>query len=954
MRSLSAFAFACAISLAALAQAQLPHAALNNLYPPGGKAGTAVDVTVQGVDLDDADKLVFNHPGITAAPKMQPPANEFQPAPQPIPGQFTVTIGAVPAGRYEATVIGRFGASNPRPFIVGTVDEILETPGNNSPDKAIEIKPGQIINGRAEANAYDYYKLTLKAGERVLIDCQAQSLDSKLNPILALVTPSGKELLRVRDAVQKNPIVDFTAPAEGVYLLKMVDTVYAGGPDYAYRLGVNVSPQIDFIFPPAGVPGTSGPFTIYGRNLPGGQPADGLMLFGAPLQKLVVNVPLPADDVARQQLAIAGRTALSRVWLDSVEHRVTGPNGMSDPAPIYLAKAPVALEQEPNDAPAQATKVNAPADIAGQFYPQADADWYQFDAKKGDVWQIEVISHQLGQESDPSLAVFRVTKNDKGEEQVADVAQMDDPAERAKIGGDYDTSTDDPAYRLAVPDDGTYRVLVRDQFGEARKDPRFVYRLIIRKEEPDFRVVAYSTEAKTQQQLQQAGLSGAFVPKGGSLLLNVELDRRDGFTGEVQVALEGLPAGVTCSGAVLGGAVNNASMVVMAAENAAPWTGPIKVVAKANINGKDVVREARYATMVWGTANRQQQAAQFRLTPTLSLTVAEKQQQPVQVSLKEDKVWETSLGGNVEVPLAIKRQAEFKEAVKLTATGLPNEIKPKEINLDANAAESKLEIALNQPNIKPGSYTFYLRGETKQKLVRNPDAVPAAEAEQKRIVEAIAKLTEQMKQQTAAKDQATKAAQEAAAAAKKAETDKAEAAVIADLQAKAKAAEEARVKAEAELKATNDKIAQGNQMKTAADNKLNQAKQANQPKDVTFAIATAPVKLRIVASPLQLAPAAPTVAVKQKAKAELPVNLTRLYGFADNVEIEFAAPGSAPGLAAPKVTLNKDQPAGKLEVSAAANTPPGDHTVTLKAKGKFNNVNVEATSTVVVKVEAAP
>jgi hypothetical protein len=95
------------------------------------------------------------------------------------------------------------------------------------------------------------------------------------------------------------------------------------------------------------------------------------------------------------------------------------------------------------------------------------------------------------------------------------------------------------------------------------------------------------------------------------------------------------------------------------------------------------------------------------------------------------------------------------------------------------------------------------------------------------------------------------------------------------------------------------------------------------------------------------------VAVKQKEKAELPVNLTRLYGFADNVEIEFAAPGSAPGLAAQKVTLNKDQPAGKLEVTAAANTPPGDHTVTLKAKGKFNNVNVEAMSTVVVKVAAA-
>src|SRR5206468_1158411 len=112
-------------------------------------------------------------------------------------------------------------------------------------------------------------------------------------------------------------------------------------------------------------------------------------------------------------LALGGHFALQRVWLDGIEHKLTGPNGMTVPVPIYLAKAPVVAEQEPNNTPAQATKVAVPADVAGQFYPQADADWYQFEAKKGDVWQIEVISHQSGLDSDPSLAIFRVTKNDK-------------------------------------------------------------------------------------------------------------------------------------------------------------------------------------------------------------------------------------------------------------------------------------------------------------------------------------------------------------------------------------------------------------------------------------------------------------------------------------------------------------------------------------------------------------
>jgi len=131
----------------------------------------------------------------------------------------------------------------------------------------------------------------------------------------------------------------------------------------------------------------------------------------------------------------------------------------------------------------------------------------------------------------------------------------------------------------------------------------------------------------------------------------------------------------------------------------------------------------------------------------------------------------------------------------------------------------------------------------------------------------LTQFTEQVKQLTAGKDAATKAAADATAAAKKAEADKADAAVIADLQAKAKAAEEARVKAEADLKAATDKVTQGNAMKTAADAKVNTAKQANQPKDVNFAIASAPVKVRIVASPLQLAPGAPSVAVKQRKRS---------------------------------------------------------------------------------------
>ena len=92
------FGFAvCALALSVLTlgsaelSAQLPQARLLTVFPAGGQRGTAVDLTtISGVDLDELSALYFTHPGITAAPK----TTMVDGKPQPVPGQFTVTIAA--------------------------------------------------------------------------------------------------------------------------------------------------------------------------------------------------------------------------------------------------------------------------------------------------------------------------------------------------------------------------------------------------------------------------------------------------------------------------------------------------------------------------------------------------------------------------------------------------------------------------------------------------------------------------------------------------------------------------------------------------------------------------------------------------------------------------------------------------------------------------------------------
>jgi hypothetical protein len=1008
----------CALAMfAAPAFAQLPVTQLNSVFPPGGKPGSTVEVTVAGNDLEEADKLLFSHPGITAAAKMSTPT-EFEKTPKPLAGQFTVTIAAeVPPGIYEVTTIGRFGMSNPRQFAVGTLNEVLDAGGNNSPDKALDVPVGSTVSGRVDQNAYDYLRLNLKQGERVIIDCAAERLDSRLDATLVLLSPQGREIARVKDTIGQDPVLDFTSPAEGAYTLKVYDLVYGGGADYVYRLSVSAAPFVDFVFPPSGPPGSNNSYTIYGRNLPGGQPADGLTIGGAPLQKVQVNIALPGDDAGKSQLAISGPFDPRRAWQDAVEFRLPTPQGPANPVAVYIARSgTVAPETEPNNVPAAATKVTLPCEIAGQFYPNRDLDWYQFDAKKGETWWIEVISHQLGLDSDPAFLLQRVTKNEKGEEQVNEITQADDAQERQqRQPRDFDTSNDDPSFKFTVPEDGTYRLAVRDQFGDGRKDPSYVYRLAIRPADPDFRLLAYPDKpAQGQRDQNQTRLESLTIRKGGATTMTVIVNRRDEFTGDITIGVEGLPEGVTCPGAIVGGDVKQAALVFSATEAVAAWTGPIKIVARGKIGDREVVREARYATVVWGTQNRQQSPPEFKLTRIMQLGIVDKDVEPAFVQIGEDKVYETSLGANVEIPITLTRRGDFKENVKLVADGVPNEIRPKEVNLDGNTGAGKFELALNQQNIRPGVYTFFMRGETKRKYVRNPDAVAAIEAEQKATADLLTQLGEAVKTATTAKDAATKAAQDMAAAAKTAEQKKTEAAnniktktdaakqaadkltqakeaaakdtanqgladaakaaetaaseaaaaqkkaeeelaaadkALTDAQAAAKTAEEARVASEAALKAANDKVTQGNQFKQQLDQRVNQVKQANQPKDTNFALVSTPIKLRIHPHPFNFTATNPP-AVKQGQKVELPLKLERLYGFAEQVELNFMPPQGVQGLSAQNVNLNKDQADGKLEVAAADNATVGQHACTIRCRGRFNNVQVETTATVTVTVEA--
>ncbi len=759
--------------------AELPLARLLSVFPPGGKIGSQVEVTLTGADLDEANQLHFSHTGITAKQKVTG-TNAL-----PEPNKFLVTIATnAPLGVYEVRVVGRFGISNPRSFVVSDLSEANAPTTNNSTANAATVSLDTVINGHSEANAVAFYKFTAKKGKRILIECQAREIDSRMEAALILYDASERELQRNHNG----GLLDFIPPAGGEYHFKVYDFLFRGGGEYFYRLALSTGPRIDFVFPPSGMAGTKSRYLLYGRNLPGGTPAKDLAVDGKPLEQLEVEIELPREP-ARQ---FSSQQNLADATFDAFEYRLSTPHGVSNPVLISFATGPVVPERQPNDLPAQAQSISPPCEVVGQLYPPGDRDWVAFEAKKGDVFWVEVFSHRLGLPTDPFVLIQRVAKNDKGEESVSDVKELYDTEPDIGGGVQYKTSTRDPSGRFEAGENGVYRILIRDLFNRSQPDPRLVYRLSIRKQAPDFRLVAVPQPPPSpNKDSKEAFLWTSLLRRGETMPIKIMAFRRDSFNGEIGLNVENLPAGVTFNEAKI--EKDRASTVLMltAAENAAAWVGSLKIVGKARIGETDVARDARGANIEWAVNDYTTEALHSRLTRDLVLAVSGLESSPISIESSENKLWETSETGKLHIPLKLTRRADFNATLKLKAVGMNALDKLNEIEIDGKATNAAVDLNLAEHKIPPGTHSFYFQTHTQGKYRNNPEAAKAAEEALKQAEKLVADLGAALKKAPEVKQAAIKAAADSAANAKAASE-----AVAADSKVATEAEKLARVAAE--------------------------------------------------------------------------------------------------------------------------------------------------------------
>jgi len=105
---------------------------------------------------------------------------------------------------------------------------------------------------------------------------------------------------------------------------------------------------------------------------------------------------------------------------------------------------------------------------------------------------------------------------------------------------------------------------------------------------------------------------------------------------------------------------------------------------------------------------------------------------PVTLAQSAAKVWETSRGGKLSIPLGVVRRAGSKGELSLTAANLPAELKVAELKLAEGAAAGTVELDFD-PKLPAGSYVVILTGAAKASYQRNPQAAEVAKADHERI-----------------------------------------------------------------------------------------------------------------------------------------------------------------------------------------------------------------------------
>ena len=709
-----------------------PHAGF--AYPAGGRQGTTVQVVVGGRYLEGTSGVVFSARGLRAEivaydkPLTQREIQDLRDRAQALQkGTMTpelrrqllemrdriggslrrnanpvlsetvtvaVTIDAdAEPGPWQLRLVTPLGLSNPVAFSIGQLPEVVEQEpaapiepasgaaggrgGNRETGRGAIQAPAQppptadppqrvklpvVINGRIipadarrvpgaaprQANQYlpgdtDRYTFDARMGQDLVLAVSARDVMPYLadavpgwfQATVALFDAAGREVAYDDDyRFQPDPVLHYRIPADGEYTVEIKDALYRGREDFVYRLSAGELPFVTSAFPLGGPARAKTTVQVTGWNLPTG------------------TVTMDASDAGPGTATLTVRRGTL------VSNRV----------PFAIDSVRDTAEREPNDALKDAAKLVLPVIVNGRIQSAGDVDVFAVTGRSGEQIVAEITARRLGSPLD-SVIEFTDASGSR-------LSVSDDVVDQS---AGLITHQADSRITVTLPSNGTYYLRVGDL--QHKGGSEYGYRLRVSAPQPDFEVRVTPSEIN----------AGA----GTSVPVTAHAIRKDGFSGDIVLALKGAPPGFTLSGAVVPAGQDQVRLTV----NVPPMR-PAEPIAlglegRATIQGKTVVHQAT-------AAEEMMQAFAYRhLVPadSLKVTVLARGGTRVPARILDTEVARIPAGGSARVRVALPPTRAFQN-VQLELSEPPEGVSLRDVAIGEAGAEFVLEADASKA--KPG------------------------------------------------------------------------------------------------------------------------------------------------------------------------------------------------------------------------------------------------------------
>jgi hypothetical protein len=582
-----------AFSERAFSQPAIP--AIGSTLPQGAAPGQTVDVKIRGGNLAAPTQFWSSFPAEAVLPT-EIAGNGANAA--EITYRLKLPADA-PLGVHGLRVATAQGISNLKLFVVDDLPAVAQVKPSATVATAQALTLPVAVDGYVDNLSRDYYKFQAAAGQRVSIEVLARRLGSPLDSTIRLLDGKGRELAYNDDApgLGSDSMLSHTFKDAGEYVLEVRDIRYQGGGNFLYRLRIGDFPCVTVPYPMAVQRGVSASVAFAGST---------------------------AQDVPPMPLNIAGDARFD--WLPLGAKL---PGGKSSAfAVLSIGGGPEAVEVEPNNEPAKATRVPPGASLNGRIDQPRDVDCYIFNAKANQRYVFSGVTRSQGS---PSNLFMRLLK-----------------ADGAEVSAAEGVGPNEGLINYTFPSDGDYILEVTEQTGFG--GPEFAYRIAVTPHEEKFELAATADTLN--------------IPAGGLATVTVNAVRGS-FGGPINLKLLDAPEGISATPVVIGPGMTTAVMTIQAAANVA--AGKIYPLRIAGTSQAGTVSYEAVATV---TAAQKVAFSGLSAPPQfMSTNVAAGVNPAPLFALKTDKpevVFGKDLSANVKV---ISTRAEgFGEDIALAVT----------------------------------------------------------------------------------------------------------------------------------------------------------------------------------------------------------------------------------------------------------------------------------------------